>query len=442
MGKKNQVELKKKYGLSVAITMVMGIVIGIGIFFKAEAILKASSLNPKVAILAWTLGGVITILAGLTVSEVGAAIPKTGGLVVYIKKIYGDFAGFLTGWMHVVLYLPGLIAVLAYYTGFFATIFLGIENSTLNIAVISISLLISVFAINLFLPKSGGRLQTFITVVKILPLLGLLIFGFLKGGNTTPFMINTTVAEPMSLKLVVTALVPVMFAYDGWILVCSIGGEVREPNKNIPRAIIIGLGLITVLYVGLNIALLKTLPADVLVKQGTVGAANILFGPFGTKIIFGGIIISAYGTLNGLSLAGIRFPYILAIDGQFPMKETFKKINKKYDTPINSGLLIVAISSIYLAISLVSDIEVDVFANVPIATVWAFYSVLFLGLIVLRRREPDLERPYLVPLYPLIPILAAIGGIGITISAVINSPFHMLYSLAVILLGVPFYKKG
>ena len=441
MKETNVVELEKKYGLSVAITMVMGIVIGIGIFFKAEAILEASSLNPKVAILAWILGGIITILAGLTVSEVGASIPKTGGLVVYIRRIYGDFAGFITGWMHVVLYLPGLVAVLAYYTGFFATIFLGIEGSPINVAMISIPLFLSVFAINLFIPKSGGRLQTIITIIKVIPLIALLIFGFINGTNPEPFVGTAGVEAPFSLGLVLAALVPVMFAYDGWILVCSIGGEVKNPDKNIPRAIILGLGFIIVLYVGLNIALLKTLPADILAVEGTVGAANILFGPLGTKIIFGGIVISAYGALNGLALAGIRFPYTLAIDGHFPMKEFFGKVDKKHDTPINSGLLIAGISFLYLMAPLVTGMSIDVFADIPVAIIWAFYSVLFIGLIILRKREPNLKRPYRVPLYPIIPILAAIGGIGITISATISRPYYMLYSVIIILAGIPFYKK-
>jgi len=433
-------ELKKKYGLSVAITMVMGIVIGIGIFFKAEAILKASNLDPAVAITAWVVGGIITILAGLTVSEIGASIPKTGGLVTYIREIYGDFAGFLTGWMHVVLYLPGLTAVLAYYTGFFATIFLGIEGTPEHVAMISIPLFLMALGINLFMPKSGGRLQTIITVIKIIPLLGLLVFGFAKGTNVHPFALPVS-GSPFSIGLVLTALVPVMFAYDGWILVCSIGGEVREPDKNIPKAIIFGLGAIIILYVALNIALLKALPADLLVKEGTVGAANALFGPIGTKIIFGGIVISAYGTLNGLTLASIRFPYTLAIDGHFPKKEIFSKVNPKYNTPVNSGLLIGAISFMYLIAPFFTGMSIDMFADIPVATIWAFYSVVFIGLMILRKKQPNLERPYRVPLYPIVPILAAIGGIGITISAIVNSPYYMLYSIIIILVGIPLYKK-
>ena len=339
-----EVQLEQKYGLSVATAMVIGIVVGIGIFFKAEAILKAASLNPTVAILAWVLGGTITILAGLTAAELGAAIPETGGLVAYIRRIYGDFAGFMTGWMHVVLYLPGLVAVLAYYTGFFATIFLGIESTPANVAMISVPAFLSIFVINLFMAKSGGRLQTLITAVKIVPLAGLLIFGLLNGSNPTPFSVAEGVSAPFSMSLVLAALVPVMFAYDGWMLACSIGGEVKNPTKNLPKAIIFGLGMIIVLYVGLNIALLKTLPANLLAEQGTVGAANLLFGTIATKAIFGGIVISAYGTLNGLTLAAIRFPYTLAIEGHFPMKKHFSEVSKRFNTPLKSGFLIFVIS--------------------------------------------------------------------------------------------------
>ena len=436
-----EVQLEEKYGLSVATAMVIGIVVGIGIFFKAEAILKASSLNPTVAILAWILGGTITILAGLTAAELASAIPETGGLVAYIRRIYGDFAGFMTGWMHVVLYLPGLVAVLAYYTGFFATIFLGIENNPINIAMISIPAFISVFVINLFMAKSGGRLQTLVTAIKIVPLAGLLIFGLLNGTNATPFSVAEGVSAPFSIGLVLAALVPVMFAYDGWMLACTIGGEVKNPTKNLPRAIIFGLGLIIILYIGLNIALLKTLPANLLAEQGTVGAANLLFGPIATKAIFGGIVISAYGTLNGLALAAIRFPYTLAIEGHFPMKKYFSEVNVKFNTPLKSGFLIMVISGLYLLAPFMTGMSIDIFADIPVAIIWAFYSVLFIGLIILRKREPNLVRPYKVPLYPIIPVLAAIGGIGIAISATVNRPYYMLYSIIIILMGIPFYKK-
>ncbi|UUV18574.1 amino acid permease [Fusobacteria bacterium ZRK30] len=436
-----EVQLEQKYGLSVATAMVIGIVVGIGIFFKAEAILKAASLNPTVAILAWILGGTITVLAGLTAAELGAAIPETGGLVAYIRRIYGDFAGFMTGWMHVVLYLPGLVAVLAYYTGFFATIFLGIESTPINVAMISIPAFLSVFLINLFMAKSGGRLQTLITAIKIIPLAGLLIFGLLNGSNPTPFSVAPGVDSPFSISLVLAALVPVMFAYDGWMLACSIGGEVKNPTKNLPKAIIFGLGLIIVLYVGLNIALLKTLPANLLAEQGTVGAANLLFGPIATKAIFGGIVISAYGTLNGLTLAAIRFPYTLAIEGHFPMKNHFSEVSTRFNTPLKSGFLIFVISGLYLLAPFVIGMSIDIFADIPVAIIWAFYSVLFIGLIILRKREPNLARPYKVPLYPIIPVLAAIGGLGITISATVNQPYYMLYSIIIVLSGIPFYRK-
>ena len=436
-----EIQLEQKYGLSVATAIVIGIVVGIGIFFKAEAILKAASLNPTVAILAWVLGGTITVLAGLTAAEIGAAIPETGGLVAYIRRIYGDFAGFMTGWMHVVLYLPGLVAVLAYYTGFFATIFLGIESSPANVAMISIPAFLSVFIINLFMAKSGGRLQTLITAVKIIPLAVLLIFGLLNGTNPTPFSVAPEIDAPFSMSLVLAALVPVMFAYDGWMLACSIGGEIKNPTKNLPKAIIFGLGLIIILYVGLNIALLKTLPANLLAEQGTVGAANLLFGPLATKAIFGGIVISAYGTLNGLTLAAMRFPYTLAIEGHFPMKKYFSEVSTRFNTPLKSGILIMIISGLYLLAPFIIGMSIDIFADIPVAIIWAFYSVLFIGLIILRKREPNLVRPYKVPLYPIIPVLAAIGGIGITISATVNQPYYMLYSIVIVLSGIPFYKK-
>ncbi|MGL5662853.1 MAG: APC family permease, partial [Cetobacterium sp.] len=254
--------LEKRYGFSVAFSMVVGIVIGIGIFFKAGQILVAANMNPKIAIAAWVLGGIISILSGLTAAEVGAAIPETGGMIAWIKKIYGKRIAFLVGWAQLIIYFPALIGLIAYYFAVFTGNFLNIDPSNTmflgGTAFVAISFL---FAINIFTKNVGGKIQTLATAAKIVPLLLITIFGFLSGDNSSGMFYMTEITREATssspLVLLGLSLVPIMFAFDGWIYVGTIAGDLKNVKKDLPRAIILGLGFIAIFYVALNLALLN-----------------------------------------------------------------------------------------------------------------------------------------------------------------------------------------
>ncbi|MGL5982127.1 MAG: amino acid permease, partial [Cetobacterium sp.] len=176
--------LEKRYGFSVAFSMVVGIVIGIGIFFKAGQILIAANMNPKIAIAAWVLGGVISILSGLTAAEVGAAIPETGGMIAWIKKIYGEKIAFLVGWAQLIIYFPALIGIIAYYFGVFTGNFFNVDpTNTTFVGIVAFVAISFLFAINIFTKNIGGKIQTSATLAKMVPLLLITIFGFVFGDN-------------------------------------------------------------------------------------------------------------------------------------------------------------------------------------------------------------------------------------------------------------------
>ena len=315
-------ELKGKYGFSVAFSMVVGIVIGIGIFFKAAPVIVASGMNPVITIAAWAVAGIISILSGLTAAEIGAAVTEKGGMIAWIRRVYGDKMAFLVGWAQAVIYAPAIVALLAYYFGIFTMEFLGKSSTGLHIA-ISIAAILSVFATNTFTKKAGGIIQTIATVAKIIPLAIITIFGFMSNNNPDGIFAMTETAKASTQSPIILfgmALVPVMFAFDGWIYVGTISGELKNVKKDLPRAIIFGLGFITLFYVLLNLALLKVFPAEQLVEQGMFGVAAALLGPVGAKFVFLGIMISAYGGLNGFTLVSTRIPYILASEGHCPCK--------------------------------------------------------------------------------------------------------------------------
>jgi APA family basic amino acid/polyamine antiporter len=435
--------LKGRYGFSVAFSMVVGVVIGIGIFFKATPVLKAAGLNPKIAVSAWALGGIISILSGLTAAEIGAAVPETGGIIAWIRRVYGDKLAFLVGWTQAVIYQPAIVALIAYYFAFFTTQFLGVEAVPKYMFPISAGAIILVFAINTFTEKAGGIVQTIATGAKVIPLIAITIFGFMSNNNSAGiFYTSSKVAltSKSPILLLGMALVPVMFAFDGWMYVGTISGDLKNVRKDLPKAIIFGIGFITIMYMGLNVALLKVFPAEEIVNQGMFGVAKNLFGHNGAKIIFLGIMISAFGGLNGFSLISTRVPYSLAIEGHFPAKDYFSKVDDKNSQPIRSAGLMFILVMVYLVAMFITG-NPDVFGDVPVAIFWFFYSMVFLGVIILRNKEPKLERPYRVPLYPIIPILAMLGGISIAIYASISEPRYMLISLIAALSGLLFYKK-
>jgi len=436
-------KLKGKYGFSVAFSMVVGIVIGIGIFFKAAPVIVASGMNPKITIAAWVAAGVISILSGLTVAEIGAAVPEKGGIIAWIRRVYGDKIAYMVGWAQATIYCPAIVALLAYYFAVFTMEFLGVQSTTLHMA-LALGAIIVVFATNTFTKKAGGIVQTIATVAKIIPLAVITIFGFMSNNNPDGILAMSETAKVSTespLLLFGMAIVPVMFAFDGWIYVGTISGELKNVKKDLPRAIILGLGFITLFYTLLNVALLKVFPAEVLVEQGMFGVANQLLGPVGAKFVFLGIMISAFGGLNGFTLVSTRVPYILASEGHFPASEYLSKVDDSTEQPMRScGLMFIMVLG-YLTAMFVTG-NADVFGDVPVALFWIFYSLVFIGVIILRKREPNLERPYKVPLYPVIPILAIVGGLSIAVYAAIANPTYMFISVAVTLGGLLFYKKA
>ncbi len=440
--------LEKKYGFSVALSMVVGIVIGIGIFFKVEQILLVSNLNFKIAMGAWLLGGFITILSGLTAAEIAASVVETGGLITYLKRIYGRKVAYIFGWTQAILYGPAISAIITYYLSYFAIIFMGkaeLINESEHI-ILAFLTYIFVFALNTFTSKSGGFLQTIVTIAKLVPLFLIIVFGLTKGTNHEIFALpldTSTLQDKSPFLLLGMALVPIMFTFDGWLQVGYISGELKNVKKDLPRAIILGLSITTFIYILLNIALIKVLPVEQLInsQNGAVDkVANILFGQFGSKLIFGGIIISAFGGLNGMVLSSNKVPYSLAIMNLFPLKEVFGRVEKRSKQAINSALL-TFVATILILIAMFTTKKVDVFGDIPVAIFWFFYSFLFIGVIILRKKEPNLERPYKVPLYPVIPILSAIGGLSIAVYATISDPMYMLISIGIIVAGIPFYPK-
>lgn len=429
-------QLKKTLGLSAALSTVVGMVIGSGVFFKPQAIYTATNGGPGLGIIAWILGGIITITAGLTAAEVSAAIPRTGGMMVYIEEIYGKRLGFLTGWMQTVLFFPGTAAALAVIFAQQVSELAGYSSGDMRIVLpVAIVIILFLAFLNTVGSSLGGRIQTVATVAKLLPLILLIIFGFVKGNGNPVFepMVGTgtTVTGAIGQVLIAT-----LFAYDGWINVGAIAGEMKNPSKDLPRAIVGGLSVVMAVYIIINLAYLWVAPANELATATAPAAlvARKLFGNIGGEIITVGILISVFGTLNGYLLTGPRVAYTLAKQDTLPFSSTFSKLNRS-GAPANSIWLIAVLACIYALSG-----QFNLLTDLTVFIIWVFYVLTFIGVMKLRKEQPDLNRPYRVPLYPIIPLIAIVGGLFVIINQLFTATVIALGGIIVTLIGIPVYS--
>ncbi len=427
-------QLQKNLGIAAALSTVVGMVIGGGVFFKPQAVYTLTGGAPGLGILAWIIAGIMTITAGLTAAEISAAIPKTGGMMVYIEEIYGKKLGFLTGWMQTVLFFPATAAAIAVMFGQQAALLL--NNSSL-VMPMSIGVILLIGILNTFGSKTSGAIQTVSTVCKLIPLGLIIVFGFIKGSGDNPIM-NPLVAEGIRpMGIIGQLLVAILFAYDGWINVGALAGEMKNPGKDLPKAIIGGLSIVMAINVVINLAYLWVLPASELAQYASPASivAEKIFGPVGGKLINVGILVSVFGCLNGYLLTGPRIPYTLANQKLLPA--TFGKLNKN-GVPANATLFMVVLSVIYALSG-----QFNLLSDLSMFAIWAFYTLTFIGVIKLRKTQPDLKRPYKVPFYPVIPIISICSGLFVVIDqlflAGMKSSMISLGGVIVTLIGLPVY---
>lgn len=429
-------ELQKNLGMSTAMATVIGCVIGSGVFFKPQAIYTATGGAPGLGMLAWVITGLVCIAAAMTFAEVAIMIPKTGGMVIYLEEAFGKKAGFLAGWMQSILFYPAMIAALAVIFAQQATLFVG-EGYQLPIAIAGI---IAIIVINSLGSAVGGGVQILFTICKLIPLVLLMVFGFLRGSGENPIF-SPMIGDGLSPAVVLGQLmIAILFAFEGWTNVGAIAGEMKNPGKDLPIAIVGGVTGLMAIYFLINLAYLWVLPADELMNLAAPASAVAIaiFGEVGGKIISVGIMISVIGAANGFILSGSRVTYSLAEDGSLPFSSQLAKINKA-QVPINSIYLIGGLAALY-AISG----QFNRLTDLAVFSCWIFYTLTFAAVIRLRKTMPDVERSYKVPLYPVIPVIAIISGIYVIANQLFmsGSTTRMLAigSIVLTLIGLPIYN--
>jgi basic amino acid/polyamine antiporter, APA family len=422
--------LKKDIGLSVAMSIVIGTVIGSGIFMKPGSVLEYTGYS-NLALLAWALGGLITLAGGLTIAEVATQIPKTGGLYVYMEEVYGKLWGYLSGWVQTVIYGPAVIGALGLYFGSLITNLFSWEKSFGPWIGIGTVLFLTI--VNNFGTKYGGFVQNLFTIGKLVPIALIIVFGIAQGNEQ---ILNSSSGSVVEISMG-AAILATLFAYDGWLMVGFVAGEMKNPGKTLPKAIIGGILIVMAAYLLVNIALLHILPASEIVRLGensAASAATILFGPLGGKLIAVGIAVSIFGCLNGKILTIPRVPFAMAERNQLPMSKTFSKVSEKYGTPIAATYLQAVIAIIMMILT-----DPDYLSEMAIFAVYIFYIFAFYAVFKLRKRNKGAARVYSVPLFPVVPIFAIIGSVYIVGATIMNDPFDSLTAIVITLAGLPVY---
>ena len=430
-------KLQKNIGLAAALSTVIGMVIGGGVFFKPSAVYTLTGGAPGLGILSWVLAGVLTITAGLTAAEVSAAIPKTGGMMVYIEEIYGKKLGALTGWMQSSLFFPATIAALAVMFANQTIALLGL-NANLSMP-ITIGTILFIAILNTLGSKTSGAIQTVSTIGKLVPLAILIIFGFVKGEGSNPIVTPLVASDVSPFAIIGQVLIAILFAYDGWINVGALAGEMKNPGKDLPKAIVGGLSAVMAVYLIINVAYLWVLPANELTVANPAAAiAAKLFGDMGGKIVTAGILISVLGCANRYLLTGPRVLYTLGQQKSIPGYKTISVLNKN-NVPANATLIMAVLASLYALSG-----QFDLLTDLSMFAIWSFYVLTFIGVIKLRKSQPDLYRPYKVPMYPVIPCIAIAGGLFVVLNQLLfagmTNTIISLAGVVVTLIGLPLYN--
>ncbi len=426
-----QISLNRSLGLISSLSLVIGTVIGSGIFFKQAAVLDYAH-STNLALIAWLVGGLITMASGLTIAEIGSQMPHTGGLYVYLEKIYGKFWGFLAGWMQIIVYGPTLIAALGSYLATLLVAFFGLpKTSTPLLAVIVIAL---IAAFNLLSNRYGAAFQVITTVGKLLPIAAIIIFGLLFG-KANAFNQVATTSGSVSFNGFGMAILATLFAYDGWVLIANMGGEIKNPQKLLPKAIVFGIGLVLVIYMLVTAGIFRVVPASLIHRLGDQAAAHfatIAFGQVGGKLLNIGIIISIAGCINGKVMTFPRIMYAMAKNDELPFSKQLAYLNKRMRTPMVATLTVCSIAAL-MAVT----VDADRLSELCIFTIYLFYVLAFFGLFKLRHLKT--ASPFRVPLYPFTPIVAILGGVFVLVSELNSDLTGVLASIFFVALGIPVY---
>ena len=415
------------------ILIVIGTVIGSGIFLVPGAVLRQTGGSVGVALLVWLAAGVLSLLGALTYGEMGAAKPDAGGLYVYLRDALGPLPAFLYGWTMFFVMATGSCATLA--VAF--TNYLGQFVALPPIAgkAVSVLMIFVVMIINVRGTRQGANVQGVATAIKVAAILvmSVLLIAVGHGFASTPTLWPAQWSGSLFAG-VGLAMIGVLWAYEGWQYVTFSAGETKDPQRIFPLGIGVGTALLIGIYVIANVGYVAALGADGAMKSERIAAESMaaLFGPAAGKVIAAIILVSMFSAANGLTLTAPRLFYSMSRDGVFFSK--LAEVHPRFNTPA-----IAIVTSSVWAMVLAASGTFEQLLTYVVFVGWIFYALGALAIFAYRRRDPDLYRPFRTPGYPVTPILFVLSAAAIVINTVVTQPRNVIFAIGLMVLGIPAY---
>lgn len=440
----NAPDLARDLKVSHAAAIVVGTIIGSGIFLVPSEMMQAVG-SSGLVYLAWIVGGLLSFFGAVTYAELGAMKPVAGGEYVYVRDGYGPLGGFLYGWTYFLIAKPaslativiGLVRIIGTFPPF-ASLALPITTSPITVTrghLVAIGAIAFIAFINYIGVKKAGEFQLFFTILKVAMIACIVVGGFTYAHGSWGNFHTAYAAATGGFGGFMVALIASLWAYDGWNLVTTVSGEMRDPQKSLPIALILGVAIVAVLYMGVNAAVQFVMPADAIASSPRPASQAMLiaWGTFGAGLVSAGMALSMLVTLNGSSMTGARIPFALSRDGYF--FHALAKVHPRYRTPSNALI----VQGVLSALLVVLGGNFQQLFSLALYPEWVFYMLATASVFIFRVREPHAPRPYRTWGYPVVPALFIAASMVVLIYTFKAKVVNSLVATAVILAGIPVF---
>ena len=458
-------KLKERYGLFTAICMVVGIVIGSGVFFKAQDILKYTDGNILLGVLAWLIGGVVMIICAFNFANFATQYVKVNGIVDYAEAAVGPRYAYMTGWFLSTIYFPAMTSVLAWVSARYTLILFNPKADITSGLCMALGAfyLCAVYAVNILSPKLAGKFEVSATIIKLIPLAVIVVVGTIIGlfvnGQTVEAFVSASKNMGGDFTSVFAGIAAAAFAYEGWSVATSINSELKNPKRNLPIALVVGTIIIMAVYILYFIGLTGGASVDVLIEEGSPTAFRNLFGNVGGTIMNVFIVISCLGTLNGLMLASTRSFYSVAVRECGPGHKTLASVDHHTNMPSNSGVLALFFCGVWFFYFYAANLTAPIFgpfsfdsSELPIITIYAIYIPIFV-MFIIREGKKNIFKNIIMPLLGLFASLFMVfvavyaHGIKPYLAAAEKGEFafpvlfYLIVFAVIMIFGAFFYRK-
>lgn len=436
--------LSRRLGLWSAVAVLVGSTIGSGIFRTPASVARLIDDVP-LFLLAWVVGGAVVLCGALTYSELAAAFPRSGGVYVFVREAFGKLPAFLFVWAELWVIRPGAFGAIGITASAYTLRTLGLDPAAVVAVVGPVEIraeqllgalyIAVVGVVNYFGVHRGAIVQNVSTAFKVGALALLVAVGFTLGSPAaTPEGGIFAQRAAVGLSPFLLAMVAILWAYDGWADLAFVGGEVRDPQRTLPRALFIGTATVVVLYLSANLVYLYLIPIEAMKHAELVAAdvARLVIGPAGVMVVSAAIAVSTFGTLNGSMMTAPRIFFAAAEDGLLP--SPIARVDPRTAAPTGAVILMVAMGMVFILIRTFTEL-----ADQFIIGIWPFYALAVAGVFVLRRKRPELERPYRTWGFPVVPLVFLLGAVLLLGNYLVSKTAAFALDIGIILSGIPAY---